>query len=209
MHFGPPAAVDDYLQESGRGGRDGALSQSVILHHRTALMGTVMSDEIKQYTKLPDEQCRRKFLLSCYDKSLKPVTQGLVCCDNCSRGYSCCNCALNIICDHLNQNCFCVKWCAIGLFKSLISKIDIPKVAVREEIPDEKISLFTSQLISLKTEHTSLPANIGNIYPSLIENLSDNYIYVSSQEDILELGALCVSDAQAIYEVIDRFSKLL
>ena len=68
-----------------------------------------------------------------------------------------------------------------------------------------KISLFTTQLISFKTEHTSLPANIGNIYLPLIGNLSDNFIYVSSLEDILELGALCVSDAQAIYGVIDRY----
>ena len=50
-------------------------------------LGNVMSDEIKQYTNLSDEQCWQKFLLSCFDKSLKPVTHGLVGCDNCSRGY--------------------------------------------------------------------------------------------------------------------------
>ena len=63
IHYGAPADVSQYIQETGRAGRDGSLSQCVILYHRDALRGHV-SKEIKEYVKI--KTCRRKELLSTF-----------------------------------------------------------------------------------------------------------------------------------------------
>ena len=44
IHFGPSASVEDYLQESGRPGRDGTLSNAILYHYPGCLLGRVSLD---------------------------------------------------------------------------------------------------------------------------------------------------------------------
>ena len=51
IHFGPPGDIDDYLQESGRAGRDNAQSHAVLVLYPKCTSGKV-SKEMKLYAKM-------------------------------------------------------------------------------------------------------------------------------------------------------------
>lgn len=61
IQYGMPADIDQYVQESGRVGRDGTSSQACTLYHRHCNVGSSMTDEAKEFIKL--KTCRRKYLM--------------------------------------------------------------------------------------------------------------------------------------------------
>ena len=87
FHYGAPADVSQYIQETGRAGRDGLLSRCVILYHRDALRGHV-SKEAKDYVKI--KTCRRKELLSALD-IIPAHSEDASCCDVCSLLFCTCD----------------------------------------------------------------------------------------------------------------------
>ena len=92
IHFGPPADVDDYFQESGRAGRDGIESNAILYYYPTCLIGHV-SKNMMEYCKLNDDY-RRKYLLRYFMGSPSTTVVGNIphnCCDNCTVN---CNCSL-------------------------------------------------------------------------------------------------------------------
>ena len=62
IHFGPSAGVEDYLEESGRAGHDGTLSNAILYYYPGCLLGHVSLD-MKKYCKLAVSDCRRAALL--------------------------------------------------------------------------------------------------------------------------------------------------
>ena len=56
-HWGPPATVE-YMQESGRAGRDGLQSKSILLYGKP---GQFVTQDMKEYST-NNEICRRKLL---------------------------------------------------------------------------------------------------------------------------------------------------
>ena len=96
IHFGPPQDIDDYLQESGRTGRDGLSSSAVIYAYPGYLIGHV-SKAMKEYCKSAGE-CRRELLLQHFespsDISCSKQVRLHDCCDVCAEKCSCDLCSL-------------------------------------------------------------------------------------------------------------------
>lgn len=88
IHYGPPSSVDEYIQESGRGGRDGEASQSVLIYHPNALKGRNITSDMKQYVR--SKLCRRETLLKLFDSNVSSdVVHPHLCCDFCLNNCSC------------------------------------------------------------------------------------------------------------------------
>ena len=82
IHWGPPGDIESYMQETGRGGRDG-LPATAILYASVSTPGSKTEDAMKDYCQLKPGNCRRKYLLSCFDTT-ENIVQGNNCCDLCS-----------------------------------------------------------------------------------------------------------------------------
>ena len=96
IHYGAPGSIEDYFQESGRGGRSGAAAQSTVYwkpadcpmrrapstsHHQEV-------NDVRRYVE-NTTVCRRKWLLDYFEfKSGKPGEDPLRCCDVCARNHS-------------------------------------------------------------------------------------------------------------------------
>ena len=96
IHFGPSAGVEEYLQETGRAGRDGALSNAILYFYPGCLFGHV-SSEMKTYCKLDSDKCRRASLLRPFSCNKGADSNLLLhnCCDLCTQRCECGNDALH------------------------------------------------------------------------------------------------------------------
>ena len=105
IHLGPSKNVESYVQESGRCGRDGCQSNSIIYY--VGRMLTHVDKHMKEYVKLQADgtKCRRKWLLSHFDiensKNQKTSLHAVkhTCSDLCAKNCSCsaCDCPVNAI----------------------------------------------------------------------------------------------------------------
>ena len=64
IHWGASDDIEQYLQETGRAGRDGLPSSAVLYDVR--LPGVAVSESMKMYCA-NKEKCRRKFMLDYFD----------------------------------------------------------------------------------------------------------------------------------------------
>ena len=92
IHYGAPRSLEDYFQESGRGGRNGSDAQSVVFWkprdcHIKAKPSTTHDQElidVRNYLENTSE-CRRKILLKYFDFTFATSrVEGSKCCDVCA-----------------------------------------------------------------------------------------------------------------------------
>ena len=93
IHWGAPADIESYIQETGRAGRDGEQSSAKLYYAPVNLHPLYTEDSMKQYC-LNKETCRRKLLLRDFD-TLKEIIMPsplCTCCDICSLSCKCDKC---------------------------------------------------------------------------------------------------------------------
>ena len=93
IHWGSPADVESYIQETGRAGRDGQESSAKLYYAPINLHPLYSEDSMKKYC-LNKDSCRRKFLLRDFDAP-SDVTSPISlckCCDICAKSCDCKNC---------------------------------------------------------------------------------------------------------------------
>ena len=93
IHVGLSNEIELYVQESGRGGRDGQLTKAILLK----MNYTHSSIEMKSYA-LNMQLCRRRVLFSSFIQGQLKEFGGnrCQCCDICASTCSCGNCFQNI-----------------------------------------------------------------------------------------------------------------
>ena len=86
MHVGIPDDVCNYIQETGRAGRDGAISMATLLKSRTYHQ---VDDDIKQYV-MNSNKCRRDILFGYMDNyTHTDFDKMCLCCDVCAKSCVC------------------------------------------------------------------------------------------------------------------------
>lgn len=95
IHWGVPDDEEMYVQETGRAGRDSALSCALLLYGRGDLGKKRTSEVMIKYCINPDKDCRKKILFSDFDGSENIESRGCCCCDVCKKDCSCKQCEQN------------------------------------------------------------------------------------------------------------------
>lgn len=90
IHWGVPADAEMYVQESGRGGRDGLQSCAIILKSSRDLNGRYTSEQMIEYC-VNESACRRTILYRDFP-DCKFSVKGCMCCDVCERSCMCGKC---------------------------------------------------------------------------------------------------------------------
>ena len=95
IHWGPPEDVEQYVQATGRAGRDGSMSHAVMLYSKG--LKRFVDDDMIEYCENSDI-CRRKVLFSGFDSYVcDPKNKGCTCCDVCSASCDCGNCENQVL----------------------------------------------------------------------------------------------------------------
>lgn len=97
IHVGPPRTIREYVQETGRAGRDGQQSFAVLYYNNRDIAKNRegMSDVIRQFCRLEDS-CLRKFLLNSLDATDTKCI-GHLCCSYCESVCDCDDCLVNCL----------------------------------------------------------------------------------------------------------------
>ena len=85
LHYGPPSLVEEYVQETGRAGRDGLPSKAILIYK-------TVGKEMVDYGQ-NSYICRRKLLFQnflCYKEDI--IEPKCICCDICKIKCECENC---------------------------------------------------------------------------------------------------------------------
>jgi superfamily II DNA helicase RecQ len=129
IHYGPADDLDNYLQETGRAGRDpGSQSEATILKYKHSLGGRHITKQMKEFCSSKD--CRRLQLLKPFKDNPESLLPPHQCCDNCSVTCRCmCTCG--------DSDCGCESVCP-G-FQSLVSA-EMDKVAANRLDSDSDTS---------------------------------------------------------------------
>ena len=93
IHYGAPQRIEDYFQESGRGGRSGSNARSIMYWKpsdcplRKELISTRDKEVATvQYYLQNDSSCRRQWLLHYFDPTFtSTVRDHRLCCDVCAK----------------------------------------------------------------------------------------------------------------------------
>lgn len=97
IHYGVPSSIEDYFQESGRGGRSGQQARSIVywkpvdcrVRKKIQSAGDQEVADVRKYLENADS-CRRQWLLHYFDPSFTTCVQDpKTCCDVCARKQVC------------------------------------------------------------------------------------------------------------------------
>ena len=147
--YGPPSTAVDFLQESGRVGRNGNKSVGVLLYHSYQLQN--VDDDIKSLLK--ETTCRRLSIMNCFVKSqeLEEIK---------SRHYKKHDC-----CDLCEKKCDC-KQCVTLPLEKILELSDLG-VATTDEVSDSDSDSNTISYIyqsASDTDDALLDLNLENTF---------------------------------------------
>lgn len=93
VHWGPPEDIEQYIQATGRAGRDGKISHAIMLFNK-GLKRYVDESMVKYCTN--QDKCRRRTLFCDFD-DFNSTNSGCLCCDICSTSCDCNSCETQML----------------------------------------------------------------------------------------------------------------
>lgn len=111
IHMGPSSALDDYLQECGRVGRDSnSTSHAVLLKYSGSTRSKNITKPMKEYVR-NSTVCRRVLLMKPFSEESPKAVIGHSCCDICAESCTClctcpesnCTCAVTMLATYRQQ----------------------------------------------------------------------------------------------------------
>lgn len=94
VHYGVPSDLESYVQEVGRGGRDGNPCKAVLYHRPFHLAHC--DEHMRNFIKNTEHKCRREILMKYFkDKANSPDLKH-DCCDECLASCKCTDCSKDL-----------------------------------------------------------------------------------------------------------------
>lgn len=199
MHLGPSSGVDDYLQESGRVGRNNESAHAILLRYKGCTRSRNITKEMKQYTK-NETVCRRTLLLKSFTAS--PTQNKILhtCCDICADQCKClCACGC--------KECVCEEKCNKSDHQSSFEKLLKHKSVsegkstsqqIRSKVQGQKAKVLRDNLFQYRMQ---LAGNLS--HEQLITGLD---LATGFSHQLIDSIVSCVRDINSIEMLLQKFN---
>lgn len=216
IHFRSPASMLDYVQESGRAGRDGQNSKATLFFSAREF-GSRRSKFNKNKTKYQAEilelekisnycenttVCRRKLILEYFEESHVRYDHdsGHNCCDICSLNCACSDCEICIQAENLDVTDAANSSCTIEAVRNCSTD---SKIQIRKELMEYRQSLGNEVLIFGTSYSTGFTEH-------LIDQICEKADYFLCVNDILKLTDIWTQEqAEKVMKIVEKHSETL
>ena len=197
IHFGAPRTLQGFMQESGRGGRNGCKCDSMLY---TLPADTTHSDqETKEFIKA--ETCRRQYLINIFTPE-KPVRKipGHLCCDNCRKECECSDCA-----SVQNDTSLTEQLASFSLEDySFDKEMSVRTVSTHQrQILKTQLTEYRQELIDLSNSSMIHPDIFTGLSDQVIEQVVNNVHCIETMDDILDVYIFNKTVATKVLSIID------
>ena len=207
-HWGPPFDLESYIQESGRGGRDGKPCLAVLYFSKANMKPDYVSVAMKEYCLNEDNRCRREILMKPFMESgtiSKPEFQH-DCCDVCTSICVCTSCAVELsTCDMESILQDFESTSPMVHQDSIASNTSSHVTASKKEQSKvrDKLFLFREELCSKypASEIVGIELCTG-LSDATIKLIAKKFKSVRSTTDLVELGVPSTELAQQILTIL-------
>ncbi|CAB4018405.1 Bloom syndrome -like, partial [Paramuricea clavata] len=196
IHLGPSGGLDDYLQESGRVGRDKANAHAILLKYKGCTCNRNITKQMKEYVRNTTE-CRRVLLLKLFVSNPQPNAILHSCCDICAG-----KCKCLCICPDKEQ-CACTDTCNPGnhqsTFENLLNSVtnvsSVNEKTSRKKLKGENARQLREDILEYRLQlagnmtHEQLLIGLDlatGFTRSLIHSIVENARNISSMDILLE-----------------------
>ena len=206
INYGASRTIDDYFQESGRVGRDGSQSYSIILNYAGNLGKGKTEDDMRNYLK-DNETCRRQTLLNHYGQSTGNEVEKHFCCDTCAAS---CACGGNGECDIEKGISSCEKKLRQATKPSNNTDNRMQYRIVPDEVREvieEELLLYQSQLANERDDGTQQYSGkeIASGFPtSLIKCIIRDIEYIGNLEQLKTYPFFNIAHADKVWTIIEE-----
>ena len=187
IHYGVPGDMEQYVQEVGRGGRDGGQALAVLKY--TSYHLSNCDATMRQYVKGDGVKCRRDFICGYFKEKAKKMSVKHVCCDLCS------------------NNCMCGE-CKEE--KEDERMVEAPSVGMRRSVEDSERVLLEDTLRALQKDFRKQSVlgsgALTSLNDSLLQDIISNFESIFTVKFLMENFA--IFDKSLAQEVITVFSDV-
>jgi ATP-dependent DNA helicase RecQ len=197
IHWGAPFELEMYVQETGRGGRDGQLCEAILYYKRPPGPQSNMHEYCTNSTS-----CRRQLLMSHFStatsfpiSSINPMHN---CCDVCESHCSCDKCHPILFMDEVQLE---LVEDSISVASSFDFTAPIPqamKKTFRLKLHEYRASLIESPIPSLMIGAELLTG----LSDELIEEIIENSQQITAITDLMEMGVYSHDMSIHIFQLI-------
>ena len=199
LHWGPPGDLECYVQETGRGGRDGGATNAILYYNKKDFHHTNVS--IRNYCV--NLQCRREMLMM-------PFTEdGIVdkpdflhmCCDECAKQ---CECKLCTV-----ESSACLSKDDFVTFQDFSdNETGDPISLCKDKRTELHTKLLQYRLTVMSTEPASALVGPGILYgltDATIRSIVRDCLRIKSPEDVQSAGITSPVHAKLIFGIINTY----
>ena len=200
IHFGPPTDIDNYCQETGRAGRDGAQSYAVLIMYPRSVNSKRVSAEMKDYCS-NTAKCRQELLYQHFSGRYTKVLPMHNCCDICCKK---CDCSLN------NKVCS-REHAVLSSFEKLIHKESSMQPCAADAILSntaetelrEKLRQFRLKITS-STSEMYTGSEITSGFPrKAVDEIVSNCMKMKEPKDVMRFSSILSSDlCTPLFEIV-------
>lgn len=200
--WGAPRSVEEFMQEFGRGGRDGRSSMSVLYYHGIDISKTATDNKMRAYAT--SDTCRRMILQDHFTPDVRntlPVFPKHLCCDICATTCECLNCPsfhVSLLTD-LQED---IELCAA------VSKCELMSCHILSEFQRNKLhDKLKEYRESCLVNNVPSLLNVGilsGLSDSLIDSIVNNVHYKGNIEDLMSEYIFDNNLARSVMSIIDE-----
>ncbi len=200
IHWGPPNDIESYIQETGRGGRDGRCTYTYLYYNKVDISISGHVEESMRMYCTNSTMCRRKLLMSHFSETDYIESTKLMhsCCDVCENMCSCKECGRKIFSTELDVPL------QIGLSDEKGESSEHASNNPKKDgtLLKKKIIQIRDNIIASNPVSALVGADIlSGLTKSNINKIIEKSTEIKNVEDIHELG-IAYEFAKQVYEII-------